>query len=99
MKKLIAKDIKFRKNIKKLELKRFVLKQIAFNSNFFNLVQWNAINKLSNLPKNDSKTVLSKRCVKTVSRKTFNNVTNYSRIVFLRLAKLGVISYLRKSSW
>nr|QYB23155.1 ribosomal protein S14 [Nitzschia traheaformis] len=99
MKKLFAKDKKNRQSIKQLELKRFVLKQISTNSNFLKTIQWNASTKLSSLSKKDSKTVISNRCVKTVNKKTFHKFTNFSRTVFLKLAKLGNISYLRKSSW
>ena len=99
MKKLFAKDRKNRQSIKQLELKRFILKQISSNSNFLKTIQWNASNKLSNLSKNNSKVVVSNRCVKTINKKTFHKFTNFSRTVFLKLAKLGSISYLRKSSW
>lgn len=99
MKKLFAKDKKNRQLIKKVELKRFILKQIATNSNFLKTIQWNALNKLSNLPKNNSKVIISNRCIKTTNKKTFHKFTYFSRTVFLKLAKLGNISYLRKSSW
>lgn len=99
MKKLFAKDKKNRQSIKQLELKRFVLKQISTNSNFLKTIQWNASTKLSSLSKKDSKTVISNRCVKTINKKTFHKFTSFSRTVFLKLAKLGNISYLRKASW
>lgn len=99
MKKLFAKDKKNRQIIKQLELKKFILKQISTNSNFLKTTQWNAFHKFSNLSKNHSKTVLSKRCIKTINKKPFHNFTNFSRTVFLKLAKLGNLSYLRKSSW
>lgn len=99
MKKLLIKDKKNRQFIKELELKRFILKQIFTNSNFLKTTQWNANNKLANLSKKKSKTKLSNRCVKTINKKTFHNFTNFSRTLFLKLAKLGKISYLRKSSW
>jgi ribosomal protein S14 len=99
MKKLFAKDKENRKIVKQLELKHFILKQISTNSNFLKAVRWNALHKLSNLPKKSSKTVLSNRCVKTINRKTFHKFTNFSRTVFLKLVKSGHISGLRKSSW
>lgn len=99
MKKLFAKDKKNRQFVKKLELKRFILKQISTNSNFLKTIQWNANNKLSELSTNNSKTILSNRCVKTTNKKIFHKFTNFSRTVFLTLAKLGNISFLRKSSW
>jgi ribosomal protein S14 len=99
MKKLFAKDQRNRQLIKQVELKRFILKQISTNSNFLKTIQWNASSKLSNLPKNNSKVVVSNRCIKTTNKKTFHKFTRFSRTVFLKLAKLGSISYLRKSSW
>ena len=99
MKKLFAKDRKNRKIVKQLELEHFILKQISTNSNFLKTIRWNAIHKLSNLPKQSSKTVLSNRCVKTINRKTFHKFSNFSRTVFLKLVKSGHINGMRKSSW
>lgn len=99
MKKLFVKDRKNRQIVKKLELKNFVLKQISTNSNFSRTTQWNALSKLSSLTKKRSKTVLSNRCIKTVNRKAFHKFTSFSRTVFLKLAKSGYISGMRKSSW
>lgn len=98
MKKLFAKDKEKRRNVKKQELKHFVLKQISTNSNFIKTVRWNALYKLNNA-KEGSKTLLSNRCVKTINKKTFHKFTNLSRTVFLKLAKSGQVSGMRKSSW
>ena len=99
MKKLFAKDKENRKRVKQLELEHFILKQISTNSNFLKAVRWNALHKLSNLPKQSSKTILSNRCVKTINKKTFHKFTNFSRTVFFKLVKSGYISGMRKSSW
>lgn len=99
MKKIFAKDIINRKTIKQFELEHFVLKQISTNSNFIKLIRWNAVNKLNHLPRKSSKVVVSNRCVKTINKKIFHKFSNFSRTVFLRLAKAGLISGLRKSSW
>lgn len=99
MKKLFAKDRKHRKTIKELELKHFILKQIATNSNYLKTIRWNALHKLSELPKSSSKTVVSNRCIKTINKKTFHKFTNFSRTVFFKLVKSGQISGIRKSSW
>ena len=99
MKKLFAKDRKNRKIIKELELKHFILKQIATNSNFLKTLRWNALNKLSNIEKKGSKTLISNRCIQTINKKTFHKFTNFSRTVVLKLTKSGYISGLRKSSW
>jgi ribosomal protein S14 len=99
MKKLFAKDRENRKNIKQLELEHFILKQISTNSNLLKPIRWNALYKLSNMPKKSSKTVISNRCVQTINKKTFSKFTNFSRTVYLKLVKSGYISGMRKSSW
>lgn len=99
MKKVFAKDRENRKTVKQLELEHFVLKQISTNSNFLKTIRWNALYKLSNMPKKSSKTILSNRCIQTINKKTFNKFTNFSRTVFLKLVKSGYISGMRKSSW
>jgi ribosomal protein S14 len=99
MKKLFAKDRQNRKILKQLELKHFILKQISTNSNFLKTVRWNALHKLSLMPKKSSQTLISNRCVQTINKKTFNKFTNFSRTVFFKLVKSGYISGMRKSSW
>ena len=99
MKKLVAKDKKNRKIIKQSELKHFILKQISTNSNFLKTVRWNALHKLSNISKKNSKTIISNRCIQTNNKKTFHKFSIFSRIIFLKLVKSGYISGIRKSSW
>jgi ribosomal protein S14 len=99
MKKLFAKDRENRKTLKQLELENFILKQISTNSNFLKTIRWNALHKLSTMPKKSSKTLISNRCVQTINKKTFNKFTNFSRTVFFKLVKSGYISGMRKSSW
>ena len=99
MKKLFTKDVKNRETVKQLELERFILKQISTNSNFLRATRWNALLKLSGLPREGSKTVLSNRCIKTVNKKAFHKFSNFSRTVFLKLVKSGQISGIKKSSW
>jgi len=98
MKKLFAKDKENRQSVKQLELKHFVLKQIAINSNIVKTARWNALHQLAYC-KEGSKTLLSNRCVKTVNKKTFHKFSNFSRTVFFKLIKLGEIAGMRKSSW
>lgn len=99
MKKLFAKDRENRKSVKQLELEHFILKQISTNSNLLKPIRWNALYKLSNMPKKSSKTVITNRCVQTINKKTFSKFTNFSRTVYLKLVKSGYISGMRKSSW
>jgi ribosomal protein S14 len=99
MKKLFAKDKLNRLTIKKLELKQFIIKHIVTNSNYFLPLQWKAMCKLINTKKRYSISHLSNRCIKTFNKKTFHKFSRFSRIVFLKLAKSGLISNLRRSSW
>ena len=99
MKKLFAKDKKNRKTIKQSELKHFILKQISTNSNFLKTIRWNALYKISDISKKNSKTIISKRCILTTNKKTFHKFSNFSRTVFLKLVKSGYISGMRKSSF
>ena len=99
MKKIFSKDKKNRFQTKNIELQQFVFKQISNNSNFTKLIAWNSSDKLTSLSNKDSKTHVSNRCVKTINKKTFNKLSNFSRSVFLKLVKSGKISSIRKSSW
>ena len=99
MKKLLEKDKKVRKKIKKFEKKKFILKTISNNLNLPDLVRFNAFNSLNEMPKNASKSFISNRCVNTINKKKFNKLTNYSRIIFLKLARHKSIYGLNKSSW
>lgn len=99
MKKILVKDKKNRKTIKHFEIDQFILKQISSNNNFQTITKWNALNKLSYFLRRNSKTYITNRCVKTVNKKTFHKFFSFSRMVFLKLARNGMISGLRKSSW
>ena len=99
MKKILAKDRKIRIEIKRLEKKRFILKSIQNNSNFSNLIRLNTFYKLGDLPTFSSKSFISNRCVETINKKKFTNIANFSRIVFLKLAKKGSINGMQKHYW
>lgn len=99
MKKILVKDQKNRNFVKHSEKIHFILKQVSNNSNFQKITKWNALNKLTYLKKVGSKTCLTNRCVKTINKKTFHKLSSFSRMTFLKLARNGMISGLRKSSW
>lgn len=99
MKNLIQKDKQFRSYVKKSERKRLILKSIIKNAYLTDLVKWNAILKLTQLPSNSSKISVTNRCVLTGRRKYLNKLYRFSRIEFLKLARSGDISNLRKSTW
>lgn len=99
MKKIFAKDKNYRKQVARNELHIFTLKQISSNLANSKLIHWNSLKTLLKIPKQRSKTHVSNRCIQTINRKSFHKFSSFSRIVFIRLAKLGQISGLRKSSW
>lgn len=99
MKKLLEQDKKTRKNIKKLEKKKLILKIISNNSNLPDLVRFNALTYSNTIAVSASKTLISNRCVITVGKKKFSKLTHFSRIVFLKLARHQKIYGLTKASW
>ena len=96
--KLIERDKKIRKKIFSLEKKRFVLRVISLNQNFFSLIRWKSKSLLNVLPSRSSKTYLSNLCILTINKKKFNKLTNFSRIVFLKLVSKKKICNIYKSS-
>jgi ribosomal protein S14 len=99
MKKLSIKDKKKRLNTNKCELKRFVLNTLLRNFNFSDITRWNASINLRYMPVNSSATRILNRCVLTINKKRLNKLSNFSRMVFLKLSRSGLISGIRKSSW
>lgn len=99
MKKLLEKDKKIRRKIKKLEKQKFIFRAISNNSTLSNLIRFNAFYNLNQLPSRASKTFVSNRCVNTFNKKKSNKLTHFSRIIFLRLARNHKIHGLTKSSW
>lgn len=99
MKKLIEKDKQTRVNFKKKENKIYVLKSIFNNFNFFIIIRWNAILKLSGLKKNNSKVYIINWCLQSINKKRFFKLTYFSRQIFLKIVKLGLINGLKKASW
>jgi len=99
MKNLVQKDKQSRSDVKKFERKRLILKSIIKNTYLTDLTKWNAILKLTQLPSNSSKVYITNRCTLTGRRKYINKFYRFSRIEFLKLARSGNISNLRKSSW
>ena len=99
MKYLNQKDKKFRKKVSKLERKRLILKSIIKNTYLTNNIKWNAVLKFTELPNSSSKISINNRCTLTGKRKYINKFYRFSRIEFLKLARSGNISNLRKSTW
>lgn len=100
MKKHLRKDQKIRLRFAKQELRYVILKSITQNENLPVLVKWNAILKLSSFGVNQNKIRLVNRCVLTSRKAKFNRIfKKFSRLSFLRLARTGTVSGLKKSSW
>ena len=100
MKKHLRKDQKIRLRFAKQELRYVILKSITQNENLPALVKWNAILKLSSFAPNQNKIRLVNRCVLTSRKAKFNRIfKKFSRLSFLRLARTGTVSGLKKSSW
>lgn len=99
MKKLLEKDKKVRKNVYNFEKKKMILKSIFQNEKFFNLIRWKAHLNLTLLPSKSSKTLITNRCVKTINKKKFNKLTNFSRMVFLKLIQTNQCNNIYKGSW
>ena len=99
MKKKLISDAKKRKIVNKFETDLFIYKSILKNFNFSNIIRWNALLKLSDLPKNSCEVRLNKRCNITGRKSSCNSLYRFSRLVFLRLLRSGDISGFKKSSW
>lgn len=99
MKSLIQKDKKRRKLSYKYETNRLILKNIIKNKNLTTTIRWNAVIKLSILPNNSSKIKQSNRCINTGRKKGIVSIFKLSRISFLKIARSGMISGLKKFYW
>lgn len=100
MKKHIISDIKKRKLVLKYENKRIILKSILKNSNILKTTRWNANLLLTeSCYTNTTKTRLVNRCVFTGRKGKFRQSFRFSRLVFLNLARNGLIYGICKSAW
>ena len=99
MKKLLIKDKKLCLKVASIENQHYSLKCIIKNFNFFLLIRWNASLKLTLLQRNNSKNAIVNRCLQTVNKKRFNRLTTFSRHVFLKLIRQGLINGIQKASW
>lgn len=100
MKKILAKDKLLRPALKKISIKKFVLKSIFKNFNFFLLIRWNAFTLLKKwINKQNSEISAVNRCLKTTNKKRFNKLTRLSRQSFLKSIRFGYANGIKKSSW
>jgi small subunit ribosomal protein S14 len=94
---LVHRDIKRRDSYKKNELRRFVLKSIALDEHLPLVTRASATLELSNLSGARSK--IHNRCIITGRPRSVNRLHRISRLVFRRLASMGQLSGVMKSSW
>ena len=101
MKKLLPKNRTRCNFINQIELKLNISKAIQKDSRIFMLIRRNAFSSIGEVKDKRlfSRATLSLRCLATISRKRFNSLTFYSRHVFLKQARNGSISGLRKAVW
>ena len=79
----------------KYENKRYVLKSLCKNDKISRQTRWNFSLDLCN----NSSNVLVKRCILSGQKKKINKFLNISRLSFLNLARNGLISGVKKSTW
>ena len=100
MKKHLISDKKKRKLMLKYENKRIILKSLIKNSNIFKTTKWNASLLLTDFCyTNISKTRVVNRCIFTGRKGKFRQSYRFSRLIFLNLARNGLINGIRKSTW
>jgi small subunit ribosomal protein S14 len=99
MRNVVEKDKIKRKIVLEFETKRIILKSIIRNTNLLNKARWAANLELSDLFVNSSRGRLVNRCVLTGRKSKVRNRYHFSRLTFLKMAKNGLISGLKKSSW
>jgi small subunit ribosomal protein S14 len=100
MKKHINSDNIKRKLSAKFENKRTILKSIIKNNNILKTTRWNASLKLTDFSyDNTSKTRIVNRCIITGRKGKFRSYYKFSRLIFLDLARNGIINGVRKSTW
>lgn len=96
MKKLKKKSTRLRSDFKKHELNSKILKNIQINSNLPLPLRWKSYQKREKI---GSKTIITNRCVETVSKKSFDKKFKLSRHEFRRSARVGMISGFKKAAW
>ena len=99
MKKLIVKDKHRRRAVAKNETHRVVLRSVIRNRNLLNKMRWSASLILSDLFVDSSQCRVVNRCLLTGRKSKVRKFYNFSRLSFLRLARNGLITGLKKVSW
>lgn len=101
----MAKKSAINNNLKRKRLsnnkanKRAELKAIIYNKNITLEERMEAIFKLSEMPRNSSKTRIRNRCNLTGRPRAFSRRFEISRIALRDLALQGLLPGVKKSSW
>ena len=98
MKKLLKKDNYKRQQLLKKEINHFILKNISNSFIFTPKLRWYAALQLSKKFKINLQSLVN-RCIITSRKKRINKLYSFSRIMFLKLVRLGYLTGLKKSTW
>lgn len=99
MKSVVQKDKKKRGLVYKSEKDLFILKNLSKNTSIKPSLRHNISLKLFNISDNEFNTRVVNRCIVTYRKSKIHNYFRFSRLFFLKLARQGAISGLKKSSW
>ena len=99
MKNQIIKDKKKRNLQLQFEKKQKILKSISKNESLTKITRWNSNSQLSILNSNSYSIKLVRRCIITGRKNILNKMFKISRLAFLKLARNGLISGIKKASW
>jgi small subunit ribosomal protein S14 len=99
MKYLKFKDIKLRKNFFKIEKKKLFLKIILKDNRFNHIINELAALKLAKFKSKFYKTKIKNRCIFTNRSRWIINKFRISRMKFKKMASIGLIQGIKKSSW
>jgi len=95
----ITRDIKRRRLVAKLEIKKLNYKFIAFNPLTTKENQLDLKKIYYNIPRNSSKVRIRNRCIMTGRGRGVYTDFKLSRIMFRELGLMGQLPGIRKASW
>lgn len=99
MKKLKLKDKKLRFNIRMFNKLYHIVKSITKNKYLFVYMRKNANKKLKKLCSIFKLTSTVNRCVYSISKKRYNKFSLFSRFIYLKLIRNGLVGGFKKCSW
>ena len=95
----IIRDRTRRLLVAKYEMKRVQYKSLSEDRNLPNSIRFHFFLKLSQLPRNSSKTRIRNRCILTGRSRSVYKKFRISRIAFREMASQGVLTGIYKASW